>query len=204
MKRKSFHRIVLAFVVFVILRPDGARAAFPVSKSLWSNLTQLAKVQSIEIHDDWMGLSEYGPVGRYYSMKPEGDQFTGKAVFSLGGGPLLKTKEEPISVPKATVQDFLNLLAQSQLDKGEYKPNIEHTDDYPSVTIDVQFAGDKLSFFSKSQGEWAVPWGVSLGGESYVSRSKSPAMAMKLLQPFFKHESMEKLMEEYRAQMHNR
>lgn len=191
----------IAILVGLILNwaslPAHASAA---SKSLWENLTQLARVQSIEIHDDWMGLSEYGPVGRTYQLKPEGDQFAGKVVFSLGGGPRLKTKEETLAVPKASIQEFLGLLAQSRLEKGAYEPKIDHTDDYPSVAIDVQFASAKLSFYSKSQGEFAVPWGVRIGDESFVTNSKSPAMAMKVLQPFFKHESMEKFMEEYRSQ----
>jgi hypothetical protein len=201
MRKKIFKLTFAVALGLGLWGPYPAPSRSETAKTLWSQWAQLAQVRSIEIHEDWMGLSEVGPVGRQYLLRPEGDHFAGKAIFSLGGGAGTKTKEEPIAVPNASVQEFLRLLSQAKLEKGEYKPFIEHTDDYPSVSIDIQLGAGKLSFYSKSQGEWAIPWGVTLGGEPYITRSKEPAMAMSVMQPYFKADSMAKFTDEYRSQL---
>lgn len=161
-------------------------------------LANLADIRSVTIWDSWMGLSEVGPISKRYELKPEGSQFVGKAFFSLGGGDSVKTKEAPMTVPSDTMRKFFSVLALSPLVKGEYKPLIEHTDDYPEVKIDVETASGKLSFFSKSQGDLAVPWGAFLGGESYTINDKKPMEAFKLLAPYVKEEEFKRFYEETR------
>src|SRR4030095_4445625 len=125
-------------------------------KAFLDKIADASKVCSLQLQNDWMGLSEFGPVKRAYLLKPDVQGFSGKAVFSLGGGPHTLSKEFPLSIPRDAVQGFFSKLSKSVLEKGEYKPKIDHTDDYPSLGITVEGAGSKMEFFSQSQGEFAV------------------------------------------------
>lgn len=199
MRKLSFAASSLFF-----LSVSFASTAPSFADSPLSNLALTAKTRSIEIEDNWMGLSEFGPVGRHYYLKPAGEAFEGKAVFSLGGGPNVKTKEVPVSVPKDAIQKFLTLLSQSALEKGVYTPKIDHTDDYPSVRMIVEGDAGKVEFFSRSQGDFAVPWGVAMGTETFVVNMKAPGEALALLQPYFKQDGLKALMDEWRAQNQKR
>jgi hypothetical protein len=159
----------------------------------------VSNVRIIDIRNDWMGLSEFGPVGRHFVLKPAATGFEGTATFSLGGAVNVKTKDVPISVPAADVRAFLDLLAHAPLQKGTYTPLIEHTDDYPSVKIDVTAANARFSFYSTSQGDDAVPWGAEVGGEKYTVNSKAPMDAFRKLEPYFKETELGKFMEAVRT-----
>ena len=169
-------------------------------KSFLSHLPQVEKISSIEIQDDWMGLSELGPLGKRYILKPGVQQFTGTAIFTLGAGPRQRAKEEPVSVPNEVIQSFLSLLSQSPFEKGEYKPNITHTDDYPSRRIEIVSEGGKLILFSTSQGEFAIPWGASFEDEHDIVNSKNPGEALIKIQPYLKNEVFKKFEQEVLVQ----
>jgi hypothetical protein len=170
------------------------------SKAFLSSLSQPTKLRSIEMEDDWMGLSELGPLRKRYLLKPGGQQLTGTATFTLGAGPLQKIKEEPISIPNEMIQSFLSLLSQSTFEEGEYKPRITHTDDYPSRRIEITSENGKLVFFSTSQGELAVPWGASFENKSFIVNSGNPGEAMAKIRPYLKDEAFKKFEEEILAQ----
>lgn len=201
-------RRIFLVIILALGMGSGPVCAGPgpqdASKDLLSRLTQVSQVRSIEIHDDWMGLWEFGPLKRQYLLKPAGERFEGKIIFSLGGGPLTKTKEETLSIPKKVIVDFLGLLGRSLLEKGDYKPKIEHTDDYPSVRIVVEGEAGRMEFYSQSQGEFAVPWGAALGTEKFVVNVKNPGEALALLQPYVKEDSLRAFMDEVRAQNRHR
>jgi hypothetical protein len=146
-----------------------------------------------------MGLSELGPLGKRYLLRPEGEPFVGKAIFSVGGGPNVTTRELPISIPRETIQEFLRLLSEAPLEKGTYHPSITHTDDYPSQKIDLVRADAQLSFYSESQGDTAVPWGATFGGENYTVNSKNPADALAKIRPYLKGGDFQKFTEEMRT-----
>ncbi|HEX5035749.1 MAG TPA: hypothetical protein VFX30_01135, partial [bacterium] len=130
---------------------------------------------------------------------PAANGFEGTATFSLGGGDNVKTKDVPISVPAADVSAFLDLLAHAPLQKGAYTPKIDHTDDYPSVKIDVTTGSARFSFYSTSQGDDAIPWGADVGGEKYTVNSKAPMDAFRKLEPYFKESEFGKFMEAVRT-----
>jgi hypothetical protein len=183
----------------------GIAFALFLSACVRAGASPLAPLQNpkgaslIEIHSDWMGLSEFGPVGRRFVLKPAAGGYEGTATFSLGGGDSKKTKDVPITVPAEAARAFLSLLAGSPLQKGAYKPFLDHTDDYPSVTMDVTAGGARFSFYSTSQGNDAIPWGADIGGEKYTINSKAPMDAFRKLEPYFKETELANFMEAVRT-----
>jgi hypothetical protein len=184
---------ILMAAAFYLFWMGGVRA-----DTLPAGFSDLSKIRSIDIQDNWMGLTEFGPVGRHFVLKPAGDRFEGKAEFSLGGGPMKTTREAPIAIPRETVQGFLDLLSKSPLEKGTYKPKITHTDDYPSLRIELESGANKFAFFSDSQDDGAIPWGASLGGVSYIVNSRNPFDALVKFKPYLKEDVLAKFMEEIR------
>jgi len=194
---KSFSCLVFLFCLLLGSVSCGAQERSP--KGFLSKISDVSKVISIELQSDWMGLSEFGPLKRAYFFKSDGPNFSGKATFSLGAGPSLLSKEFPVSVPRETVQAFLSQLSRSVLEKGEYKPKIDHTDDYPTLGITVEGPQGKVEFFSRSQGEFAIPWGVRFASQTYVVNTNDPELAFRIMDPYLKHEMMKSLQEEWRA-----
>ena len=120
----------------------------------------------VEITDAWGGL---GPAASSsHVLRRENDSITG-----VNG------------LPVATFESFLRTLAEAPTLRGRYQPRIEHTDDYPSVSIRVRTAGGELHFHSESQGSAHVPWAVEVKGTTYVIPSDAPARALAMLAPYF-------------------
>lgn len=196
MKKISLLRAVLVLIPLLACQRAGAGPAEALAA-----LANSSAVTSLTIHNDWMGLSEFGPVGRTYLLKPSASGFDGTATFSLGGGEIQKTKSVPLAVTADAMKAFFAALARAPLQKGAYTPKIDHTDDYPSVQIDIAASYGPISFYSRSQGEDAVPWGAKIGGEEFTVASKEPMDAFRKLEPFLKEGELAKFMEEYRAQV---
>ena len=50
------------------------------------------------------------------------------------------------------VEAFLAVLAVAPVLVREYVPHVTHTDDYPSITVELRMSRDSIVFFSQSQG----------------------------------------------------
>ncbi len=157
-------------------------------------LSDLAQARRLVIEDDWTGLSRIAPVTAHFTLERRPDGFAGTAVFSAGGysGTSNKATEE-IAVPLDKVEHFLMMLATCPIKLENYEPRIEHTDDYPSIKLEVDLAKESVVFFTQSQGEGYVPWGVTVHGRSYVIESDIPAKALDTLKPHFKYDVLERL-----------
>jgi hypothetical protein len=127
------------------------------------------------------------------------DRFEGQANFSVGGySGHPRTSTENLSIPLDVVHEFLRTLVKTPLEKGEYVPLFEHTDDYPEVKIEVALKEIPIVFLSSSQGEGNAPWKVTIGKDEYISRSTIPADALKLLMPYLKNDVLETLIQQVR------
>jgi hypothetical protein len=164
-------------------------------------LPDLNQVQTIRIRDEWNGLSPIAPLGATYDLERAGDQFNGTANFAVGGrsnNPLQAT--EAVELPQEAVQTFLQTLASAPLTEGAYQPHITHTDDYPSIYIELELETGTVAYFTQSQGEAHVPWGAEFNGKSYVINSDAPAKALAALDPYLKREVLDQLKEEALSQ----
>jgi len=168
-----------------------------------SGSINLQRIQNIVINDEWMGLSDVGPIKKHYELRVAGNQIVGRAIFSLGGGPMLKTREEAIAIPQLASEDFFRILGASPYQKGKYQKKIEHTDDYPSRKI--LLGGDgTIDFYSDSQGEFATPWGLTWKNEDYTIDAKNPMEALLKIKPYLKEDVFESFLAEVRKSKFSR
>ncbi|HKP53304.1 MAG TPA: hypothetical protein VJ183_11720 [Chloroflexia bacterium] len=156
-------------------------------------LTQLTQADSLKIEDDWTGLSLVAPIIAHYDLRRQNGNFVGTAYFSVAGYREARTATEEIDVPEEAALNFLRMLTQSPAVSGHYEARIEHTDDYPSISIKIGIRNDSFEFFTSSQGEDHVPWGLHINGSTYVINSNQPAKALESLQPYLKSDILEKL-----------
>ncbi|HLF02599.1 MAG TPA: hypothetical protein VI547_11525 [Anaerolineales bacterium] len=157
-------------------------------------LPDLTTATAIHIQDDWNGLSPDAPLSARYTLVLIDGVFSGAADFSVAGG--AKTASTDAVLPPEVAEEFLKTLAESPVKNGDYVPLIEHTDDYPSLVIEIDLGTEKVLFFSQSQGADHVPWGATFGGETYVVDSDAPARALKVLEPYLSREIIQELIDE--------
>jgi hypothetical protein len=175
---------------------------------LWANQSlvnfvsfpELSTAYSITIIDNWDGLAPDAPINSLYTLKNptehiEDGQFQGSALFSVGGN-FADTKKETaqISVPKDVIQAFLQRLSEVSPENGTYQPFMEHTDDYPEITIRVLYGNAKtIEFYTTSQGDEHIPWKVTYNSNSYVVKSGIPMQALEILKPYLAQDVLDNL-----------
>ncbi len=155
------------------------------------NLEIFRQADNVEIHNDWNGYSDITPVLRRYKLRLEKQKLVGNAHIAVGGygaAGIHQQKTTKINIPAAASAKFLATLAKTPLQMGTYQPRIDRGDDYPSITIQLQVARDRVIFSSQSQTVDNVPWKVTITKNDrtveYVSNSAVPAQALKSLDPY--------------------
>lgn len=156
----------------------------------------VSEVESITISDEWRGLSPIAPLSANFYLNRSGDYFTGTADFSVGSYSTLHEAHESVAVPVDAVKLFWEILSDARLEPGTYTPKIEWTDDYPSINIRIRAGEQTLIIYSLSQGEGHVPWGATIGDQSYVIHSDAPMRALDMLRPFLKYDVQDTLIQQ--------
>lgn len=182
---------------------NEAKAADPLlciahKSEFLSAFLDVYTVQSIVIDDGWMGLSLIAPITAKYELHTEDTNFTGLANFSVG--PDLPRKPatratENLIVPKEIVSRFLQQIAATPIVPGKYEPEFTHTDDYPSISIELKTDKKHVIFSSTSQSKDRSPWKIADGKQECISRSAIPADALALLKPYLKQDLQKALIE---------
>jgi hypothetical protein len=155
----------------------------------------LGGVQSITIEDSWVGLAPM--YASTYTLTDEDGAWVGSALFMYGFDDSV-TQEESISIPAEAVQRFIDVMETAPAYEGDYEPLITHTDDYPSIRFTFETDHGTVEVYSSSQGEFAVPWGATADGTTYVIDSDIPARALEEIAPFLKYEEREAFLDEAR------
>lgn len=152
--------------------------------------------RTVEIVDYWMGLEPEGPIEFSWRLGRQGPghAFTGVGTLAhphgRTSGPLT------VTIPDSAMAAFLRGLAAAPRTPGEYKPKIEHTDDYPELTIRMHTPTGITEFYSASQGDERRPWRVTIDARQYVSDSPTPAEALKHLLPYLRRDELERGLKE--------
>lgn len=175
-------------VAAILYRVSDDGALLPYEPANASTVPRIdpSAVRTIMIVDSWTGLSPAAPIKALFRLQPATDCFTGTAEFSVGGysGAAIN-RSVPITVPLPVMGEFLDLLESTPLEVGDYKPVMDHTDDYPTLRIAVRGKAGLVEFTSQSQGEQHIPWRVQLGGpDAFVTYAGTPAQALDLLDPY--------------------
>lgn len=170
----------LAILLAPLLLACGGRAARPEKLAdVVPALAPLPEASAIRLQQSWLG---FGASSASYTLDRRGEWFEGPAKArgrQTSGAEVTWQTMLPLDV----AQTFLRTLSETPVYEGEYQPRISRTDDYPSIEIQVETTAGPVVFFSKSQGENNVPWGVRFAGRTFVSDSALPAEALRALTP---------------------
>src|SRR5687767_6979566 len=100
-----------------------------------ATLARLREAVAVTIEDEWVGLGM--PHKATYELQRHNRMLTGKARFEAGWS-AESTATADITIPEDSTLKFLDTLAQAPAVYGHYEPRIEHTDDYPFLSIEVR------------------------------------------------------------------
>jgi hypothetical protein len=175
------------FVLLMALQMFGCSYERAGSVSSFSSppqvgLPDMSDARAIRIQNDWRGIPGIPPVRAHYALQRSGTEFRGDADYLAAGrsGQALKNTQA-IVIPLDRIEGFLGALSKSTLRPGPYRPATPHTDDYPSVRIEIELRQEAIVFFSTSQGNRHVPWAVTFRGEIYVINPDAPAKALDII-----------------------
>lgn len=182
---------VTATTIAPTLTKGKLREVFPA-------LAKLSDATEFRIRDDWDGLSSIAALIAHYWLERNGNQFEGEAVFdagapsSIGGfNPEFRETIREVAIPLDTAQKFLQMLTEIPLEEGQYKPKIDHTDDYPTIEFQIETENGLLRIFNESQDN--QPWGASFAGRTFIINSDAPAKAFSALAPYLKKDTLKTL-----------
>lgn len=177
----------------------------------------LEKPYEVRIKDEWDGYGPIAPISSLWELKTF-HGLAGTVIFRAqpdfpmlrwsparpdlqgpGSSGKVFFKTADIAVPEENAKNFLKRLSQVHLVRGEYVPSIPRTDNYPSITIEIETSGvlvsrETITFFTQSQGKGHVPWGVTIQGVTYVVPSDIPARALEELDPYLRRNILENLL----------
>jgi hypothetical protein len=194
--RPTIFAVMLSLLLLVACDLSGAPAT-PTPDPLVQALARIPSARSVKIRDDWAGLSPAAPILAHYLLDRTADGLAGTAEFAVGesrGAPITTTVT--IGIPEDVVKDFLAKVAAAPLKEGTYTPKIEHTDDYPNISVTIDVSGDVLSFYTQSQGMDHTPWAATINNKEYVIETAEIAEALRLLTPYLEGAVLDRLVEE--------
>jgi hypothetical protein len=158
--------LAIGFAVAATTRSTALARQFP-------ELADLSETKTVVIGIQWLGLSTLSPMIANYLLELHDDQFAGQGQFKVADAPAVS---RPITVPRDVMRAFLAVASKVRMVEGEYKPHIDHTDDYPSLEFDVATKQGLLRVGTSSQLKYAesgtypdrTPWSISYLNRSFV------------------------------------
>lgn len=164
----------------------------PASSETLGTIVDLESVALIVIHDAWSGYNPDAPLLRSYQLQRTGrGGFEGAGTFSTAtAGP----ERIDVKLTPKHARAFLEALGKVVLrDLGsppdDDAPMEVWTDDYPHVEIalyvpreELGKAGGFVLLTTTAQGEFHVPWTVTVGQRTCATYSREIAHALKALE----------------------
>jgi len=197
-KQKNDHssrirpKLIMLSTIMVLL---GGIFAVALPNIMRPSIT-LSNVQTLQIKNHWMGLSQYAPIQADYDLILSEGSLTGEAIFSLANGSVTQTTS--IEIPAEKVQAFITMLETARLETGPYEPYQVWTDDYPYISFLLETDQGEIEIFTSSQGESHTPWGAQIGDIEYVIPSDIPMQALQILEPYLKGDILDTMISEFR------
>ena len=177
----------VALVLAVGLAAGFAAAATPQPATLaqlFPELADLPEIKEVGIGIGWMGLS---PLTAGYILELHGDQFEGQGFFQASDKPFVK---RTVAIPRDLIRAFLTAANRAEVVEGEYRAHIEHTDDYPSLDVEVSVERQVLKIGTQSQQRPAAdymdrtPWRIEYRGRTFVVGATDLDRTFEPLEPY--------------------
>ena len=141
-------------------------------------LDALPSATALRITEGWMGLTPIGPLAHHYELSATDAGFVARLVCHAGTRELAQPDQ---TIPRDSLAPILAQLRTVEVTTGTYAPRIEHTDDYPNLSIEIDSPAGTLAFTSGSQGEDAEPWQIATGSDTAIVASAIPGQALHAL-----------------------
>jgi hypothetical protein len=178
----------IGFAVVAMPRPTSLMRQFP-------ELADLSDTKIVVIGIQWFGLSTLSPMTADYRLELHDDQFAGQGQFKVADAPAVR---RPIAVPRDVMRAFLAVAGKVRMVEDEYKPRIEHTDDYPSLEFDVATKQGPLRIGTQSQLKDAesgtyldrTPWSISYLNRSFVVTANDLDRAYEPFAPYLREDEI--------------
>jgi hypothetical protein len=179
---------VIGFAVAAMPRPTSLIRQFP-------ELADLSETKTVVIGIQWLGLSTLSPMVADYLLELHDDHFVGQGQFKVAEAPAVS---RPITVPRDVMRAFLAAASKVRMVEGEYKPRIDHTDDYPSLEFDVATKQGPLRIGTSSQLQYAesgtyldrTPWSISYLNRSFVVTASDLDRAYQPFGPYLREDEI--------------
>jgi len=186
--------VVVGFAVAAAPRPTSLIRQFP-------ELADLTETKTVIVGIQWYGLSTLSPMLANYLLELHDEQFSGRGQFKVAEAPAVS---RPIAVPRDVMRAFLAVASKVRMVEGEYKPRIEHTDDYPSLEFDVATKQGLLRIGTQSQLKDAesgtyvdrTPWHISYLDRSFVVTASDLDRAYEPFGPYLRDDEIFKELQE--------
>jgi hypothetical protein len=200
---KHVVRLAGIAVVLTIAVAAAASSRSTTLPQLFPELADMAETTGVAISVGWMGLSPLSPMTAGYFLDLHGDQFEGPGFFQVAKAP---SEKRAIAVPRDLVRALLTAANKVQVVEGEYQARIEHTDDYPSLDVEVLIKRELLRIGSQSQqrqpksGNYLdrTPWHIDYRKRTFVVTATDLDRAFAALQPYLQDDNVfEELMKKY-------
>jgi hypothetical protein len=201
---KNVIRIVSLAVVLTVAVAAAALSRSTTLPQLFPELADMPETNAVAIGIGWIGLSRLSPVSAGYFLDRHGDRFEGPGFFQVAKAP---SEKRAIAVPRDLVRALLTAANNVPVLEGEYQAHIEHTDDYPSLDVEVSIKQELLRIGSQSQerqaksGNFAdrTPWRVDYRKRTFVVTATELDQAFAALQPYLQSDKViEELVKQYR------
>jgi hypothetical protein len=183
--------IVLLVIIFISIVTIFNYPTFPIRMNFTA-------VKSITIQDNWTGYSNLSPIQVNYQLTFQNGALIGTGNFSIASQQNnYQAQAIPIEIPIPVTQAFFQKLKEIQLIEGHYSPNIQKTDDYPSLSITLDTRRETIEIFSQSQGKEHIPWSAYMRDKEYIIESGIPAEALAIIEPYLSKDVLENLIVDF-------
>jgi tetratricopeptide (TPR) repeat protein len=173
-------------------RTGGANNSNTLSY-LFPDLINLPNTTALTLRIGWYGLSRFSPRNASYSLNLRNNQFEGDGKFKLAWASAART----IAIPRELVQPFFATANKVEMIERQYVPRFTHTDDYPSIGVEVQTLQGALKIWTASQPEPhyiagvetyedRAPWAIEYLGRTFVVTTSDLDQAIHPLEQFLR------------------
>ena len=98
--------------------------------------------------------------------------------------PPVLTRDADVVIPLDVIQRFLEMLLQSPVKEGIYRPSVPRTGGSRKTRVELDLETETVTFFTESLADGGIPWGATFGGRTYVIESDIPSKALRVLDPY--------------------
>jgi len=168
-------------------------------------ITDIVQATRLHLRDHWYGMNPLAP----FDVEAELERvpragLQGQASFSLGYDERKRVETREATVSERVTRELLKSLAGVPAVRGDYVPYCGHTDDYPSISIELTTPEGPAVFFTESQDEYYVPWALRLEGVTYVVDSPEPGKVLKRLRRAVGAKRLDEMIEEAERSIYGR